>query len=178
MASKHFLKNLTIPSPCTADWNSMTGNDQIRFCEHCNLQVHNLSQMTRNQAQRLISRSNGRLCVRYHRDTEGHPRILPIPQKLHRIGRRTSQLAAGAFTATLSITSAVAESSQSRQSENFNGSNVTQSDQAGLGSSIVGTIKDPNGAVIAGATVALWNQQSNLVLYTSSDSSGEFRIGL
>ncbi len=177
MASKHFLSSLTVPSPCTADWNSMAGNDQVRFCGHCNLHVHNLSQVTRNQAQRLIARSNGRLCVRYHRDPEGRPRTLPIPQKLHRIGRRTSQLAAGAFTATLSVTSAVAHSSQSRQSENYNVPNVTQPDRAwGLGSSIVGTIKDPNGAVIAGATVALWNQQSNFALYTSSDFNGEFKI--
>jgi ankyrin repeat protein len=177
MASKHFLNNVTVPSPCTADWNSMIGNDQVRFCEHCNLQVHNLSQMTRNQAQRLISRSNGRLCVRYHRDRKGHPRVLPIRQRLRRFGRRTSQLAAGAFTATLSVTSAVADSSQSRQSENHDVSAVVTLDGAwGLGSSIVGTIKDPNGAVIAGAMVALSNQQSQVVLYTNSDFNGEFRI--
>ena len=178
MASKHFLNNVTVPSPCTADWNSMTGNDQVRFCEHCDLQVHNLSQMTRSEAQRLISRSNGRLCVRYHRDLKGHPRVLPIRRRLRRIGRRTSQLAAGAFTATLSVTSAVADSSHSRQSENHNVSAVvTQMDGAlSLGSSIVGTIKDPNGAVIAGATVALSNERSQVVLYTSSDFSGEFRI--
>jgi hypothetical protein len=178
MASKYFLHNVNVPSPCTADWNSMTGNEQVRFCEHCHLQVHNLSQMTRSEAQRLILRSNGRLCVRYYRDTKGQPRVLPIRQRLRRIGRRTSQLAAGAFTATLSVTSAVADSSQSRESENHNVSAIaTQLDSAwSPGSSLVGTIKDPNGAVIAGATVALWNQQSQVVLYTSTDFSGEFRI--
>lgn len=51
MASKNFLNNLTIPSPCTADWNSMVGNDQVRFCEHCSLDVHNISLLTRRQAE-------------------------------------------------------------------------------------------------------------------------------
>ena len=74
MAPKHFLKNLTVPSPCTADWDSMIGNDQVRFCEHCSLDVHNLSLMTRSQAERLIARVNGRLCVRYHRSSTGQPR--------------------------------------------------------------------------------------------------------
>ena len=46
MAAKNFLNNVTIHSPCTADWNSMIGNDQVRFCEHCSLEVHNLSLMT------------------------------------------------------------------------------------------------------------------------------------
>jgi hypothetical protein len=92
MAPKHFLNNITIPSPCTEDWNSMTGNDEVRFCKHCNLDVHNLSHMTRSQAQRLIDRSNGRLCVRYHEDPTGRPLTLPVRQRLHRIGRRASRL--------------------------------------------------------------------------------------
>jgi hypothetical protein len=74
----------------------MVGNDQVRFCEHCSLEVHNLSLTTRNQAQRLVARSNGRLCVRYHHDSAGKPLTLPVRQKLHRINRRVSQIAAGA----------------------------------------------------------------------------------
>src|ERR1700704_5599742 len=73
MPSKNFLDNIIIPSPCTADWNSMTGNDQVRFCEHCNLDVRNLSLMTRNQAERIVARSNGRLCVRYQHDSTARP---------------------------------------------------------------------------------------------------------
>ncbi len=101
MAPKNFLNNVTIPSPCNTDWNSMIGNDQVRFCGHCSLDVHNLSQMTRKQAERLVARSNGRLCVRYHHDAAGRPATLPTGRKLHHIGRRVSRLAAGAFTATL-----------------------------------------------------------------------------
>lgn len=177
MASKHFLDNLTITSPCTADWNSMIGNDQVRFCEHCNLDVHNLSLMTRNQAQRLIARSNGRLCVRYHRDSAGQPLTLPVRHKLHRIGRRVSRIAAGAFTATLSVSSAVAQNSASSQSGNLNPPNATQSNPRwALGASIAGTITDQNGAVIPGATVSISNEESSLPLYASTGFNGQFRI--
>jgi hypothetical protein len=177
MASKHFLDNLTITSPCTADWNSMIGNDQVRFCEHCNLDVHNLSLMTRNQAQRLIARSNGRLCVRYHRDSAGQPLTLPVRHKLHRIGRRVSRIAAGAFTATLSVTSAVAQNSASSQSGNLNPPTATQaSARWALGSSIAGTITDQNGAVIPGATISLSSEQLNVTLFSSTSFTGQFRI--
>ena len=93
MAPKNFLNNITIPSPCTADWNSMIGNDQVRFCEHCSLDVHNLSLMTRNQAQRLVARSNGRLCVRYHYDPAGKPLTLPVRAKAppHQSARITNR---------------------------------------------------------------------------------------
>lgn len=177
MAPKHFLNNVTIPSPCSADWNQMIGNDQVRFCEHCNLDVHNLSQMTRNQAQRLVAKANGRLCVRYHFDPAGRPLTLPVGQKLHRIGRRVSRIAAGAFTATLSITSAVAQQSVSSQSPGSNPPNATQTNTRwSLNSSIVGTITDPNGAVIAGATISISNEQLPGPMYASTDFNGQFKI--
>jgi hypothetical protein len=28
---------MIIPAPCDADWDSMIGNDRVRFCEHCSL---------------------------------------------------------------------------------------------------------------------------------------------
>jgi hypothetical protein len=175
MAPKNFLNNLTIPSPCTADWNSMVGNDQVRFCEHCSLDVHNLSAITRSQAERLVSSAKGRLCVQYHYDSAGRPLTLPARQKLHRIGRRVSRIAAGAFTATLSVTSAVAQGSVGSQSSSSNPPTVTQSNPRwALGSSVVGTITDQNGAVIASATIAVSSENVNL--FASTNFNGQFRI--
>jgi hypothetical protein len=174
MAPKNFLNNLTIPSPCTADWDSMIGNDQVRFCEHCSLKVHNLSMMTRNQAQRLVSRSNGRLCVRYHHDSTGRPLVLPVGRKLHRIGRRVSQIAAGAFTATLSVTSAVAQNSTSSQSGSWSPPTAAQPiARWPLGSSIAGTVTDQNGAVIPGATISLSNADLQVALMLDDDATGD-----
>ncbi|MEP6819138.1 MAG: ankyrin repeat domain-containing protein [bacterium] len=177
MAAKNFLNNVTINSPCSADWNSMIGNDQVRFCEHCNLNVHNLSLMTRNQAERLVARSNGRLCIRYHHDPTGRPVTLPVGQKLHRISRRVSRIAAGAFTATLSVTSAVAQQSGGSQSVSLNPTIALQSNvRSSIDSSIAGIITDQNGAVIPGATISIWSEQSQAALYASTDFSGQFRV--
>ncbi len=176
MAPKTFLKNLTVASPCTADWNSMKGNDQVRFCEHCSFDVHNLSAMTRSQAERLVARSNGRLCIRYYRNSSGDPQTLPPGQKLHRIGRRASRIAAGAFTATLSLTCAIAQQSGNSPSI-FNVPTVGQPNaHSAPWSSIAGTITDPNGAVIPGATIAVWNEETKGALYASTDFTGQFKI--
>ncbi len=175
MPPKNFLNNITIPSPCSVDWNSMVGNDQVRFCEHCSLDVHNLSQMTRTQAQRFVSRSRGRLCVRYHKDQAGRPLTLPLAQKLHRINRRVSRIAAGAFGATLSITSAVAQNSGYAQS--VPPPTAAQVIPRGvLASSIAGTITDQNGALIPGATIYLSSAELRVALYASSGLDGQFKI--
>ena len=177
MAPKTFLKNLTIASPCNADWNSMTGNDQVRFCEHCSFEVHNLSSMTRNQAERLVSRSNGRLCVQYIQDPNGGPVTMPVAQKLHHINRRISQIAAGAFTAALSVTSAIAQESTGVRG---GGGDIPPAAQPmvrwALGASVVGTVMDQKGGVIPGASVAFSNEEFNLALYASTGPDGRFRI--
>src|SRR5882724_7987057 len=95
---------ITIPAPCDADWDSMIGNNQVRFCEHCNLHVTDLSAMTHPEAMRLVARSRGRLCVRYVQGPIADA-LRSGPEKLYRIGRRVSRIAAGAFTATLSVSS-------------------------------------------------------------------------
>jgi len=86
------LDQITIPKPCDADWDSMTGNEQVRFCEHCNLQVTDLSSMTRQQAMRLVEQSQGRLCVRFTQRPDGRLLTRKMPEKLYRISRRVSRI--------------------------------------------------------------------------------------
>jgi len=49
----------------------MTGDDQARHCGQCDRKVYNLSNMTRDEAESLISNSEGRLCVRYYVRKDG-----------------------------------------------------------------------------------------------------------
>jgi hypothetical protein len=65
------LKNIRIASPCSANWDEMYGNERKRFCGDCKLNVYNLSGMSRKEAEDLIRNSEGRLCVRFYRRTDG-----------------------------------------------------------------------------------------------------------
>ena len=65
------LENIRIASPCHADWNEMTGDDQVRTCAACAKQVFNLSEMTRAEAEATIARRNGDLCARYYQRKDG-----------------------------------------------------------------------------------------------------------
>jgi hypothetical protein len=171
---RNFLKTIAIASPCEVDWNSMRGNDQVRFCEHCQLNVHNISHMTRAQAERLVAKSNGRLCVQYVRDPNGRVVTLESGLKLHVLGRRVSRFAAGAFTAALSVSSAVAQTSSTTTADNASPPAATQTFSAS--SSLAGTITNAEGKPISGATVSLLNVQLGIALYTSTDYLGRYRL--
>ena len=72
------LDNIKIASPCSANWSQMYGNDRMRFCGDCKLNVYNLSGMTRNEAENLIMNAEGRLCVRFSASRrDGDHRELP-----------------------------------------------------------------------------------------------------
>jgi TonB family protein len=65
------LDNVRVAAPCSADWSAMRGNDRARFCQECNLNVYNISAMTQAEAEELINRNEGRLCVRYYQRADG-----------------------------------------------------------------------------------------------------------
>jgi hypothetical protein len=65
------LEVIDIARPCPADWDEMRGDNQVRFCKHCSLNVYNLSAMTREAAERLVAEREGRLCIRMYRRLDG-----------------------------------------------------------------------------------------------------------
>lgn len=71
MPDVSLLDRIRIASPCTASWASMRGDDRVRFCEDCKLNVYNLSAMTQPQAEELIREKEGRLCATLYRRRDG-----------------------------------------------------------------------------------------------------------
>ncbi|MEP6672136.1 MAG: hypothetical protein ABJF10_23435 [Chthoniobacter sp.] len=54
-----------ISRPCSQDWKAMTGDAQRRFCEHCQLHVHNLSAMSPAERETLLAQRGERQCIAY-----------------------------------------------------------------------------------------------------------------
>jgi len=65
------LNVIDIARPCPADWDAMHGDERVRFCDHCQLNVYNLSEMSRPAAEKLLIEKEGHLCVRLYRRMDG-----------------------------------------------------------------------------------------------------------
>lgn len=65
------LEKIKIAAPCKTEWRWMYGDERVRFCGQCSQNVYNLSAMTRQQAEDLILKTEGRLCVRFYRRADG-----------------------------------------------------------------------------------------------------------
>ncbi len=65
------LSGIRIAAPCSASWAAMRGDERVRFCDACKLNVYNLSDLSKREAEELVSRREGRLCVRFCRRGDG-----------------------------------------------------------------------------------------------------------
>lgn len=82
------LNNITVATPCAADWNTMQGTEQVRFCQQCQLNVYNLSGMSGKAAEALIQSQEGRLCVRFYQRPDGTILTQDCPVGLQALHRR------------------------------------------------------------------------------------------
>ena len=63
---------VTIAKPCPASWDAMTGDDKVRFCDLCDMNVFNLSAMSIDEAEVLIRKSGEeRICGRLYQRADG-----------------------------------------------------------------------------------------------------------
>lgn len=67
----------------------MYGDARKRFCGDCKLNVYNLSDMTRDEAEALIMNAEGRLCVRFYRRRDGTVLTRDCPVGWAQIKQRT-----------------------------------------------------------------------------------------
>ena len=100
---KHPLNHVEVAAPCKADWDQMIGSEQMRFCGQCNLNVYNLSGMSRDEAESLIARNEGRLCVRFYRRRDGSIINRDCPVGLRAIRDRVSYWTKAIIAATLTF---------------------------------------------------------------------------
>ena len=168
------LRSIRIASPCPADWDKMVGDERVRHCSECNLNVYNLSAMTERQVQELIAGNQGqRLCLRLYRRADGTILTQDCPWSLRALKRRVSRVAAAVLTTVISMGVAVAKTRPQQNSQP-----ATQSQRGESGLEVI--VVDAQGAVVSGAEIILSRTKEKtvcvLVAKGSTDSGGRGQL--
>lgn len=178
MSNPRILNHVRIQQPCSEDWDRMSGTEQIRFCRHCSKNVHDLTGLDRREAVRLVLRSKGRICLRLRTNGAGELVFRERVQQLHTIARRTSRFAAGAFTAVMGLSAAYAQSPTLVTNDDSRpvAARALPVYLSGANAWLIGTVFDPNGAVVPGAQITVINERTNEVQSGSTNNEGEYRF--
>jgi hypothetical protein len=176
------LDRLYVSSPCTADWETMPGDERVRFCSQCHLNVYNISALTRKQAEKLIAETEGRLCAKLYRRADGTIITRDCPIGIRAIRRRVSHVANAALGVILGIfanqTSVWAEDGH-KNCKHYTARIVrlqtTQTTALILGTvSAVGITELREG--IPNAKVTIINEETKREYTSQTDAEGKYRF--
>ncbi|MBK6314325.1 MAG: carboxypeptidase regulatory-like domain-containing protein [Blastocatellia bacterium] len=192
------LNDIRIATPCTANWDQMTGTDTVRFCGECKLNVYNISGMQAKEAARLVESAEGRLCVRLYKKTDGTVLTQNCPVGVRAAMRRATRAAGAALTAALgifavfSVRSAAAGDGQQCEKPN---PTVPQVLQGGFapprqhqvkmgkialprrrGESVLVNVRDESGIKLIGAEVVLTNPETGEAVIADQEAPGLYRF--
>jgi hypothetical protein len=99
MAPDDLLGQMTIPTPCTANWQEMEGDKRSRFCRDCGKTVFDLKEMSEVEVVSLLRECEDDFCGRITRRKDGkvvtRPTLGPFRFTIR------SMLALVAYVATL-----------------------------------------------------------------------------
>jgi hypothetical protein len=65
------LDAISIPTPCLVPWDEMQGDDRNRLCATCRHQVHDVSELTTDEALALLRGTGKPPCLRIYRRPDG-----------------------------------------------------------------------------------------------------------
>src|SRR5580765_4143329 len=148
---KFDLSKLRIASPCSVAWNNMTGDERMRFCDLCQLNVYNVAGMTEKEVRDLITLTEGRVCMRLMRRADGSVMTQDCPVGLAAYRKRVARYAGAAMATVLSVSS-ISFGQRSDPRKSGSGAKVIRTTDKVI---LIGAIHDPTGAVIPGAFIRI-----------------------
>ncbi|HSS20745.1 MAG TPA: carboxypeptidase-like regulatory domain-containing protein [Pyrinomonadaceae bacterium] len=179
---KPFPSNLDrarVATPCTVSWEEMSGDNRVRFCDQCQLNVYNFSELSRLEAETLLATTEGRLCGRLYRRADGTIITKDCPVGLRALRKRVSKRIAAIFATVAAISSAALGQEVSTKGDNSCGRETTikikRSSWDQTGARVSGKITDPCGAVITNAEIRIDLNGAEKKKFVTGDD-GAFRL--
>jgi hypothetical protein len=170
------LGRVRVASPCRADWDAMEGDERMRFCQQCGLNVYNLSALTRPEAEALVARTEGRLCARLYRRADGTVLTKDCPEGLRAVRLRVGRAAGAAFAAVVGLFASVAGQTPPKKSA-CPAAGELKIEKTLKGTShatVSGVVTDVECGVVPGAAVSLSDKSTGRKLSTRTSKEGEF----
>jgi hypothetical protein len=120
------LDNIKVASPCPANWNEMFGDERKRFCAECKLNVYNLSEMTRREAENFLINAEGRVCVKFYQRADGTVLTKDCPVGWQAVKKRVSRTAKAFVSICAGIFSGIFAFNQFQPNPRFQDENLVK----------------------------------------------------
>ena len=146
----------------------MQGDDRVRHCAQCNLDVYNFAAMSDLEVERLVANRQGRLCARIYRRADGTMLTQNCPVGFRARVRKVSRIAGAALSAAMSFGVAAAQT----QSENPAAEVQMHKGRAAVAVHVI----DQAGEILPGAIILMKNLRNQQEVAGQTDAQGNVRL--
>jgi len=176
------LKHVRVAAPCQVSWESMAGDERVRHCTLCSLNVYNFAEMTGDEIRALLVRTEGRVCGRLYRRADGTILTNDCPTGLRALRQRMSRLGAAVIAALFSVTAFASDGKTCEKPRlKTHGSKVKleiEQTATAQHAAFTGIVHDENGTALPGVAVVLRDETvQRETITTITDMNGAFTVG-
>lgn len=168
------INNLRVASPCSVGWETMSGDERVRRCASCELNIYNISEMKSEEVENLILKCEGRICVRLYKRADGTVLTKDCPVGFRAYQKRAARFAGAALATIFGLFSVSFGQKETEKSIDASKIKVVRKINQNRESILSGRIFDPTGAVVAGAELKLYEKTSKDFLRINSDEDGNY----
>ena len=170
------INKMRVASPCSVGWETMTGDERVRRCDSCELNIYNIAEMTKPEVENLVKTHEGRLCIRLYKRADGTVLTKDCPVGIRAFYKRTARFAGAALSAILGLFSfGFGQIDSNNETACKRKGKIFRNESRNL-NLVEGTILDPNCAVIPGAKITLINQDTNHKSQIETNKKGYYRV--
>jgi hypothetical protein len=173
------IDSIRIAVPCPALWEGMAGDERVRHCTLCNLNVYNFAEMTRGEVGELLLRTEGRVCARLYRRGDGTVITRDCPTGLRAVRQRAVRVAAAVLTALLSIPAFAfggAASKKPRLNKDWAKIQLTIKQVAASRPAVLTGVALLDGNALPGVTITVQDESTQQQIAVVTDMNGAFKI--
>lgn len=171
--SEFDINSIRIAKPCSVPWESTTGDERIRRCGECKMNIYNTAAMNADEVRKLVENPKERLCLRLYRRADGTLMTADCPRGIRALRKRAARYAGAALAALLGAFSIGYGQDRSSAPLNIDIQRTAVQERE---SAMSGTVTDMLGAAIPGARVQLRGASKKITRETVTDENGVFRF--
>jgi len=168
------VNNLRVASPCSVGWETMSGDERVRRCDSCEMNIYNVSEMTKKEVENLILKRESRVCIRLYKRTDGTVLTKDCPVGFRAYQKRVARFAGATLATVLGLFSVSFGQKEDEKMVDASKVKIIRTVNQSQKSIVSGIVRDLNGATIPAAKLKLYKEGDKKPFKVKSDADGRY----
>lgn len=171
---KFEVNNIRVASPCSVSWETMSGDERVRRCHSCKLNIYNIAEMTSKEVENLITNREDRVCIRLYKRADGTVLTKDCPVGFRAYQKRAARFAGAALATVLGLFSVSFGQKEDEKTIDASKVKISRTVNQNQNSVLSGVVLDSNGAIIPAAKLKLYKEGDKKITKAKSNADGYY----